>query len=46
MSSVRAERAIRSSTLSRRRREDKALVDAGAAAIILQDWLDRREASE
>lgn len=42
MSSVRAERAIRSAGLPRHRREEKARVDAGAAAVILQDWLDRK----
>jgi len=42
MTSVRAERAIRSSGLPLRKREDKARVDAAAAAVILQDWLDRR----
>jgi putative Holliday junction resolvase len=39
-SSVRAEQAIRSIGLSKRDREDKARVDAAAAAIILQSWLD------
>lgn len=43
MTSVRAERAIRSIGLSRREREDKGRVDAAAAAIILQSWLDRPE---
>ena len=38
--SVRAEQAIRSIGLSKRDREDKARVDAAAAAIILQSWLD------
>ena len=42
MSSVRAERAIRSSGRTRKKREDRSLVDSGAAAVILQDWLDRR----
>lgn len=42
MSSVRAERAIRSSGLPRGRREEKERVDAAAAALILQAWLDRR----
>ncbi len=38
--SVRAERAVRSSGLRRRDREDKDRVDAGAATVILQSWLD------
>lgn len=38
--SVRAERAIRGSGLPRRERERKERVDAGAAALILQRWLD------
>lgn len=38
--SVRAERAIRTSGLPRRERERKERVDAGAAALILQRWLD------
>ncbi len=42
MSSVRAERAIRSAGGTRKKREDRSLVDSGAAAVILQDWLDRR----
>lgn len=41
MTSVRAERAVRSSGLSRSRREEKGRVDAAAAAYILQSWLDR-----
>jgi putative Holliday junction resolvase len=39
--SARAERAIRSIGLPRGRRQEKGRVDAAAAAIILQDWLDR-----
>jgi len=39
-SSVRAEQAVRSSGLRKRAREDKARVDAAAAAFILQGWLD------
>jgi putative holliday junction resolvase len=42
MTSVRAERLVRSSGLPRGRRERKDRVDAGAAALILQSWLDRR----
>lgn len=41
LTSVRAERALRSSDLPKRKREDKARVDAAAAALILQAWLDR-----
>lgn len=43
MTSVRAERRVRSSGLPRGRREEKERVDAGASAIILQTWLDRRD---
>ena len=39
-SSVEAEARIRSIGLTRKRKEDKGRIDAGAAAIILQDWLD------
>ena len=39
-SSAEAEARIRSIGLTRKKREDKARIDAGAAAIILQDWLD------
>ena len=39
-SSVEAESRIRSAGLPRKKREDKARIDAAAAAIILQDWLD------
>ncbi len=41
-SSAEAEARIRSIGLTRRKREDKARIDAAAAAIILQDWLDAR----
>jgi RNase H-fold protein (predicted Holliday junction resolvase) len=41
MTSVRAERLIRSSGLRRSERERKERVDAAAAALILQGWLDR-----
>jgi putative Holliday junction resolvase len=41
MTSVRAERLLRSSGLPRSRREQKGRVDAAAAALILQSWLDR-----
>jgi putative Holliday junction resolvase len=46
MSSVRAEQKVRSSGLPRKKREEKDRVDAAAAAIILQDWLDRRRAGQ
>jgi putative Holliday junction resolvase len=39
-SSVRAERAVRESGLKKVEREKKARVDAGAAQLILQAWLD------
>ena len=42
MTSVRAERAVRSSGLPKGRREEKGRVDAAAAALILQSWLDAR----
>ena len=38
--SVQAERSVRSSGLRRSHREDKARIDAGAATVILQSWLD------
>jgi len=41
-SSAEAEARIRSIGLPRKRKEDKARIDAAAAAIILQDWLDAR----
>lgn len=40
MTSVRAERAVRSVGLRKSRREEKGRVDAAAAALILQAWLD------
>lgn len=45
MTSVRAERAIRSIGLKRGDRESKARLDAAAATVILQAFLDRRRAS-
>lgn len=42
--SARAERAIRGIGLPREERERKERVDAAAAAVILQQWLDRTEA--
>ena len=41
MTSVLAERTIRSMDLPKNRREEKGLVDAAAAALILQGWLNR-----
>ena len=43
MTSVRAERAVRSLGLSKQRREEKERVDAAAAVLILQAHLDARE---
>jgi putative Holliday junction resolvase len=40
LTSVRAEKAVRSVGLPRGQREEKARVDAAAAALILQSWLD------
>lgn len=40
MTSARAERIVRSLALPRRKREQKERVDAAAAALILQRWLD------
>jgi len=40
LTSVQAEEAIRSAGLRRKDREDKARIDAAAAAVILQSWLD------
>jgi len=40
LTSSRAERAIRSSGLPKSKREEKGRVDAAAAALILQAWLD------
>lgn len=45
MTSVQAERLVRSSGLPRSRREEKDRVDAGAAVLILQQWLDLRRRS-
>jgi putative Holliday junction resolvase len=41
MSSVRAERLVRSSGLPLKKREKKERVDGAAAALLLQEWLDR-----
>ncbi len=43
-SSVEAEARIRSIGLRRKAKEDKTRIDAGAAAVFLQDWLDARSA--
>lgn len=40
LTSVRAERAVRSSGLSKAARKQKGRVDAAAAQLILQAWLD------
>ncbi len=40
LTSVRAERAVRSLGLPKKKREDKERVDAAAAVLILQSWLD------
>lgn len=40
--SVRAERAIRSLGLPKKKREEKERVDAAAAVLILQGWLDQQ----
>jgi len=44
MTSVRAERAVRAVGLRKAQREEKARVDAAAAALILQAWLEGRRA--
>lgn len=46
MSSVSAERAVRSLGLPRHERERKERVDAAAAVLILQAWLDRQKNGE
>jgi putative Holliday junction resolvase len=43
MTSVRAEKAVRSLGLRRSAREDKRRVDAAAAVLILQAFLDRAD---
>lgn len=42
LTSVRAERAVRSLGLSKEKREEKSRVDAAAAVLILQAYLDSR----
>jgi putative Holliday junction resolvase len=44
MTSVRAERAVRSLGMSRKKSEEKERVDAAAAVLILQAYLDTRTA--
>jgi putative holliday junction resolvase len=46
LSSVRAERIVRSLGLPRARREQKERIDAAAAVVILQAFLDSRAARE
>jgi len=43
LTSVRAEKAVRSLGLPKRERERKERVDAAAAQLILQAWLDHPE---
>ena len=43
MTSVRAERTVRSIGLPKNKRENKARIDAAAAQLILQNWLDLRK---
>ena len=43
LTSVRAERAVRGIGLSKRDRQQKGRVDAAAAQLILQSWLDHPE---
>ncbi len=43
--SARAERAVRSLGLPKSKREQKDRVDAAAAVLILQSWLDRQSGS-
>jgi RNase H-fold protein (predicted Holliday junction resolvase) len=42
MTSVRAERAIRSIGLRKSALKDKRRIDAAAAQLILQSWLDQQ----
>jgi putative holliday junction resolvase len=42
MTSVQAERAVRSIGLKRSEREDKGRIDAAAAVLLLQTYLDRK----
>ena len=45
-SSVEASARLRSIGLPKAKREDKARIDAAAAAVILQDWLDANRQSD
>jgi putative Holliday junction resolvase len=45
LTSVRAERAVRASGLPKSRREERGRVDAAAAQLILQMWLDAPESA-
>ena len=45
MTSVQAERAVRSIGLKRSAREDKGRIDAAAAVLLLQTFLDRQSRS-
>ena len=44
--SVQAERAVRGIGLPKKKREEKERVDAAAAVLILQAWLDRQKTVE
>jgi putative Holliday junction resolvase len=44
--SVQAERAVRGIGLPKGKREEKGRVDAAAAVLILQSWLNRRSSPE
>jgi putative Holliday junction resolvase len=44
MTSVRAERAVRSLGLGKEQREEKGRIDAAAAVLILQSYLNARDA--
>jgi putative Holliday junction resolvase len=44
--SVMAEKAVRGVGLPKKKREEKGRVDAAAAVLILQAWLDRRPAAD
>jgi len=46
MTSVRAERAVRSLGLPKGKREEKERVDRASAILILQSWLDRHRKRE
>jgi putative Holliday junction resolvase len=45
LTSVRAHQLVRSSGLRKLQRERKERIDAAAAALILQAWLDRRRST-